>query len=144
MNERNTVSIRGLPTGVAGLDSILDGGFPEYSLNLVAGPPGSGKTTLVHQIVFANSSRERPLRLSGEVDGNEVAHRVEVILPRLVDDADVAFSGRPLVGHPLVEFSELEIVTSRVANAEEKLPLSWCRGHQSRNRLTFMFTRPTP
>src|SRR5436309_2141728 len=60
MNERNTVSIRGLPTGVAGLDSILDGGFPEYSLNLVAGPPGSGKTTLVHQIVFANSSRERP------------------------------------------------------------------------------------
>src|SRR5260221_4450453 len=60
MNVRNKVFIESLPTGVAGLDSVLDGGFPEYSLNLIAGPPGSGKTTLVHQIVFANASRERP------------------------------------------------------------------------------------
>jgi len=56
----NKVSIEGLRTGVGGLDSVLQGGFPEYSLNLIAGPPGSGKTTLVHQIVFANASRERP------------------------------------------------------------------------------------
>ena len=61
MNERNKVSIEGLRTGVGGLDSSLDGGFPEDSLNLIAGPPGSGKTTLAHQIVFANASRERPI-----------------------------------------------------------------------------------
>jgi len=60
MNAPNRVPIEGLPTGVAGLDSVLDGSLPEYSLNLVAGAPGSGKTTLVHQIVFANASRERP------------------------------------------------------------------------------------
>src|SRR2546427_13241817 len=60
MNERNNVSIVGLPTGSAGLDSVINGGLPEYSLNLIAGAPGTGKTTLAHQIMFANASRERP------------------------------------------------------------------------------------
>lgn len=60
MNQRNIVSIKGLPTGSAGLDSVLNGGLPEYSLNLIAGAPGTGKTTLAHQIMFANASRDRP------------------------------------------------------------------------------------
>ena len=47
-------------SGSAGLDSVLNGGLPEYSLNLIAGAPGTGKTTLAHQIMFANASRERP------------------------------------------------------------------------------------
>ncbi|WP_434782940.1 RAD55 family ATPase [Ferrovum myxofaciens] len=52
------VSIRRLPTGVPGLDNLLGGGLPEFSFNLIAGPPGSGKTTLAHQIMFslANSN----------------------------------------------------------------------------------------
>ena len=53
-------AIRGLPTGVPGLDTVLGGGLPEYSFNLVAGGPGSGKTTLAHQIMFANTTAERP------------------------------------------------------------------------------------
>ena len=52
--------IRTLATGVPGLDAVLGGGLPEYSFNLVAGGPGSGKTTLAHQIVFSNASSERP------------------------------------------------------------------------------------
>ena len=52
--------IRSLPSGVPGLDSVLGGGLPEYSFNLVAGGPGSGKTTLAHQIMFANATVERP------------------------------------------------------------------------------------
>lgn len=54
------VSIRQLPTGVAGLDEILGGGLPEYSFNIIAGAPGCGKTTLAHQIMFANATTERP------------------------------------------------------------------------------------
>ena len=54
------VDIRRLPTGVPGLDAILGGGLPELSLNLIAGPPGSGKTTLAHQIMFALATSERP------------------------------------------------------------------------------------
>jgi circadian clock protein KaiC len=42
------------------LDDVLGGGLPEYSFNLLAGSPGSGKTTLIHQLTFANASVERP------------------------------------------------------------------------------------
>jgi circadian clock protein KaiC len=49
-----------VPTGVPGLDEILGGGLPEFSFNIIAGAPGSGKTTLAHQIVFANATPERP------------------------------------------------------------------------------------
>jgi circadian clock protein KaiC len=52
--------IRSLPSGVPGLDIVLGGGLPEYSFNLIAGGPGSGKTTLAHQIMFANASVDRP------------------------------------------------------------------------------------
>lgn len=54
------VNIRRLTTGVPGLDEILGGGLPEYSFNLIVGPPGSGKTTLAHQIMFALATPERP------------------------------------------------------------------------------------
>ena len=54
------VEIRKLPTGVRGLDEILGGGIPEYSFNVIAASPGCGKTTLAHQIVFANATVERP------------------------------------------------------------------------------------
>lgn len=51
--------INRLATGVPGLDSILGGGLPEFSFNLITGPPGSGKTTLAHQLMFALATRER-------------------------------------------------------------------------------------
>ena len=54
------VTIRQIPTGVPGFDEILGGGLPEYSFNIIAGAPGCGKTTLVHQFVFANASPDRP------------------------------------------------------------------------------------
>ncbi len=59
MSENWRVPIRKLATGVPGLDRALGGGLPEYSFNLVAGGPGTGKTTLVHQILFANATPER-------------------------------------------------------------------------------------
>jgi circadian clock protein KaiC len=54
------VKIRQLPTGVRGLDEILGGGLPEFSFNIVAGAPGCGKTTLAHQIIFANATQQKP------------------------------------------------------------------------------------
>ena len=54
------VTINRLATGVPGLDEVLGGGLPEFSFNLIAGPPGSGKTTLAHQIMFALATPERP------------------------------------------------------------------------------------
>jgi len=54
------VTINRLATGVPGLDAVLGGGLPEFSFNLIAGQPGSGKTTLAHQIMFALATDEQP------------------------------------------------------------------------------------
>ena len=53
------VLIHKFPSGVPGLDEVLGGGIPEFSFNLIAGGPGGGKTTIAHQIMFANASPER-------------------------------------------------------------------------------------
>ena len=60
MSVSDPLVIRNVATGVPGLDAVLGGGLCEFSFNLIAGAPGSGKTTLVQQILFANASRERP------------------------------------------------------------------------------------
>lgn len=60
MSDNDMVQIQKLATGVPGLDRVLGGGLPEYSFNLIAGGPGAGKTTLAHQFMFANASKDRP------------------------------------------------------------------------------------
>lgn len=47
-----------LSTGIPNLDAILRGGLPRYSVNVIAGPPGTGKTILAQQIVFHNDRRD--------------------------------------------------------------------------------------
>lgn len=46
-------------TGVPGLDTVLGGGLPELSFNIIGGSPGSGKTTFAQQIMFALATPER-------------------------------------------------------------------------------------
>jgi circadian clock protein KaiC len=47
------VFIQRLTTSVPGLDRLLGGGLPESSFNIIAGTPGTGKTTLAHQLMFS-------------------------------------------------------------------------------------------
>src|SRR4029078_9999050 len=60
MRQPGKVKIHLLPTGVRGLDEILGGGLPEFSFNIIGGAPGCGKTTLAHQILFANATVKKP------------------------------------------------------------------------------------
>jgi circadian clock protein KaiC len=60
VSTQDKVKIHQLPTGVPGLDEIMGGGLPEFSFNIIAGSPGSGKTTLAHQFVFANATPQQP------------------------------------------------------------------------------------
>lgn len=60
MNQDGRVRIPKLASGVPGLDRVLGGGLPEFSFNLIAGGPGTGKTTLVQQMMFHLASAERP------------------------------------------------------------------------------------
>jgi circadian clock protein KaiC len=49
-----------ISTGAARLDTVLGGGVPRNAISLVIGLPGSGKTILAQQCVFANAQAERP------------------------------------------------------------------------------------
>jgi circadian clock protein KaiC len=49
-----------LSSGHPRLDAVLGGGLPADAINLVIGLPGSGKTILAQQYVFANATEERP------------------------------------------------------------------------------------
>lgn len=47
-----------ISTGIAALDEILQGGFPEGATILIVGRPGSGKTILAHQMMFHNADQD--------------------------------------------------------------------------------------
>jgi circadian clock protein KaiC len=49
-----------LSSGHARLDAILGGGLSRDALTLITGAPGTGKTLLAQQFVFANASADRP------------------------------------------------------------------------------------
>lgn len=50
-----------LATGSAGLDQILEGGFPANRLYLLEGDPGTGKTTLALQFLLEGARRKEPV-----------------------------------------------------------------------------------
>jgi len=50
-----------LATGSAGLDNVLNGGFPANRLYLVEGDPGTGKTTLALQFLLEGVRRGEPV-----------------------------------------------------------------------------------
>jgi predicted ATP-dependent serine protease len=41
-----------VPSGIAGIDTILGGGFMRGGIYIIQGNPGSGKTILTNQICF--------------------------------------------------------------------------------------------
>lgn len=55
--DREAPAIARVGTGVPGLDAVLGGGIPSGSITVVAGEPGTGKTVLVLQLLFAAARR---------------------------------------------------------------------------------------
>ena len=54
--EETAVLDKRVPSGIAGLDTILFGGFLQGGLYIIQGPPGTGKTTLGNQICFHHAT----------------------------------------------------------------------------------------
>ncbi len=56
------------PTGITGLDELIEGGFPKNSVILVSGSPGTGKSIFAQQFLYtgANEFKEKGLYISFE------------------------------------------------------------------------------
>lgn len=50
--------IKRVPTGIPGLDKVIEGGLKENSITLVAGGPGSGKTIFAMQFIIEGIKRK--------------------------------------------------------------------------------------
>jgi circadian clock protein KaiC len=44
-----------ISSGITHLDNLLGGGFPLYSMTMIAGHAGTGKTSLTHQVIFCKA-----------------------------------------------------------------------------------------
>jgi DNA repair protein RadA/Sms len=66
-----------LASGMDDIDVVLGGGFVAGSVNLIAGEPGIGKSTLLLQIAHALAQKYPVLYVSGEESGHQVGLRAE-------------------------------------------------------------------
>lgn len=66
-----------LVTGIDDVDTVLGGGIVIGSVNLIAGQPGIGKSTLLLQLAHAIAKNHKVLYVSGEESGHQVGLRAE-------------------------------------------------------------------
>jgi DNA repair protein RadA/Sms len=66
-----------LATNMSEVDTVLGGGIVAGSVNLIAGQPGIGKSTLLLQLADAVGKQHKVLYVSGEESGHQVGLRAE-------------------------------------------------------------------
>lgn len=66
-----------LASGITDIDTVLGGGIVPGSVNLLAGQPGIGKSTLLLQLAYAVAAKESVLYISGEESAHQVGLRAK-------------------------------------------------------------------
>jgi len=66
-----------LVTGIDEVDTVLGGGLVAGSVNLIAGQPGIGKSTLLLQLADSLAQKHTVLYVSGEESGHQIGLRAE-------------------------------------------------------------------
>lgn len=66
-----------LKTGIADVDTVLGGGIVRGSVNLIAGQPGIGKSTLLLQLAYAVAAGHSVLYVSGEESSHQIGLRAQ-------------------------------------------------------------------
>ncbi len=66
-----------IKTGLSDVDEVLGGGLVAGSVNLLAGQPGIGKSTLLLQIAYNAAKTHKVLFVSGEESARQVGMRAE-------------------------------------------------------------------
>jgi DNA repair protein RadA/Sms len=72
-----TAKTERIGTGIKDVDIVLGGGLVAGSVNLLAGQPGIGKSTILLQLAYNISKKYKVLYVSGEESARQVALRAE-------------------------------------------------------------------
>lgn len=75
-----------LKSGISEVDDVFGGGIVSGSVNLIAGQPGIGKSTLLLQLAYAVAAKSSVLYVSGEESAHQVglrAQRLGTLRPEL-------------------------------------------------------------
>ncbi len=82
-----------LVTGLSDVDTVLGGGFVPGSINLIAGQPGIGKSTLLLQLAYALAKNHAVLYVSGEESAHQIGLRAERLVGANRPELQLATTG---------------------------------------------------
>ena len=75
---KNSVGIKRLGSGVEGLDSMIEGGYPDGSIIVISGTPGTGKTILGLQFLHEGANKgEMGIYISFEQERKDLIRQAE-------------------------------------------------------------------
>jgi len=78
MEQQVSTNDKRIQTGIEGLDSLLQGGYPQGSVTLVAGTPGAGKTIVCfHYINAGITNKEKCLFLTSDERISNLVHQAK-------------------------------------------------------------------
>jgi DNA repair protein RadA/Sms len=113
-----------LKTGVADIDNVLGGGFVVGSVNLIAGQPGVGKSTLLLQLAHTVAASQPVLYVSGEESVHQIGLRaqrletlnskLELVTSNLADDIAATITNGP---YKLVIVDSIQTITCSALSA---------------------------
>ncbi|MDD4082012.1 MAG: ATPase domain-containing protein [Sphaerochaetaceae bacterium] len=67
-----------IPSGIKGFDDLIEGGFPQGSVTLIAGTPGTGKSIFAAEIAYNNAVKgKKCLYLDLEQKVNQLDNQLE-------------------------------------------------------------------
>jgi circadian clock protein KaiC len=96
MGLKKMISDDRVGTGIDGLDNLLLGGFPQGSVTLVSGTPGTGKTIFCFQYIYAGlKNGEKCLYLTSDVPTKNLLHQSKELgfnFQQYIDKEQLKFS----------------------------------------------------
>lgn len=98
------IKIERIPTGIKGLDDLIEGGLPKGSTTLISGPPGTGKSIFCMNFLYNNAAKygRKGLYVSFEQSEKEI----KIQMSQLGLD------------HEIVEKGLIKILTQRPENPD--------------------------
>ncbi|GAB4320903.1 MAG: ATPase domain-containing protein [Promethearchaeota archaeon] len=109
-----------IPTGIEGLDELIEGGFPQNFVVLVAGSSGTGKTTLTMQYLIEGIKQgERGMYIglgeSSDVIKKSMA-RYDIDLDKLGETDDLVFADIPAL-----EISDISALINSMSDRTKRV-----------------------